>query len=131
MNKPNKNDAESSGPGMSEIGDLRNFRKRVYASETSEAAMRTAAVLEIQSMLLKVERTTLLCSVLRTTKAPRISDPEKSLLGQRRGNQTRLRLTLGGAFMVAGTILDFPGLSVSGTGSAETVAERGTLTNQA
>ena len=34
VNEPKRNDAELSGPRMSEIEDLRSFLRSVYATET-------------------------------------------------------------------------------------------------
>jgi len=57
VNKPEKNDAELSGPRMSEIlEDLHSFPRSVYATETTTT---TVVVLLIQSMLLKVQCATL------------------------------------------------------------------------
>ena len=71
VDEPNKNDAELSGPRMSEIEDLRSFLRSAYATET---ATTTVAALLIQSMPPKV-RTTFLCPALslRFTAGSKVS----------------------------------------------------------
>ena len=61
INEPKRND-ELSGPRMSEIDDLHSFWRSAYATEI---ATTTVAALPIQSMLLKVQCTTLPCPELR------------------------------------------------------------------
>jgi len=59
--EPKRNDEKLSGPRMSEMGDLCDFLRRMYAAETAPT---TTATLLTHSMLVKVQRTAPRCLAL-------------------------------------------------------------------